>query len=134
MRIALSLAAAAGLMLVGCNKSPEGGATGTSSSFKISAPMMTTNIKQDNKESVKVSLDRGKDFKQTVKLKADAPTGIKAELSKDSVAASEPADVSLTLTVAKDAPLGEHVVKVTGTPESGAATSVDVKVKVEKNP
>ena len=43
------------VFLVGCNKSPEGGAPGTSDTFKVVGPTMTTDIKQDNKESVKIS-------------------------------------------------------------------------------
>lgn len=132
MRRVLSLAALAAVLTVGCNKSPEGGTPGTSSSFKISGPATATTIKQDNAESVKVSLDRGKDFKQAVKLAATSPSDkVKAELNKTEFKPGDPADAVLKVTVAKDAPLGEHVLKVTGTPEGGTATSVDVKVKVE---
>jgi uncharacterized membrane protein len=135
MRKWLSLAALAAFLVVGCNKSPEGGTPGTSSSFTIVGPTMTTTIKQDNKETVKLSLDRKSDFKKDVRLTATAPEKVKAELSKDEIKASEPADFTLTITVAKDAALGDHVVKVTGTPQGGgSATSVDVKIKVDKNP
>ncbi|VTT97812.1 Uncharacterized protein OS=Singulisphaera acidiphila (strain ATCC BAA-1392 / DSM 18658 / VKM B-2454 / MOB10) GN=Sinac_1997 PE=4 SV=1 [Gemmataceae bacterium] len=132
MRFALSTAALAAVLVVGCNKSPEGGTPGTSSSFKISAPTTSTTIKQDNAESVKVSLDRGKDFKQNVKLAVASPSDkVKAELNKADFKPGDPADAVLKVSVAKDAPLGEHVLKVTGTPEGGTATSVDVKIKVE---
>ena len=131
----LSLAAVAALMLIGCNKSPEGGTPGTTSSFKIHGPDLSTTIKQDNRETVKLSIDRGKDFKKDVKLSVTAPDKIKAELNKDVVKADEPTDFTLTITAAKDAPLGDNVLKVTGTPDGGGtATSVDVKIKVEKNP
>jgi len=121
------------VFLIGCNKSPEGAAPGTSGSFTISGPTPTT-IKQDNKETLKLSLDRKSDFKQDVKLSVTPPEHLKAELNKDTIKASEPADFTLTVTVAKDAALGDHVIKVTATPTSGTATSLDVKVKVEKNP
>ena len=81
-----------------------------------------------------MSLDRKSEFKKDVKLSTTAPDRIKAELSKDVVKSSEAADFTLTVSVAKDAPLGKHVIKVAGTPDSGAATSVDVNIEVEKNP
>lgn len=132
MRRVLSLAALAAVFAVGCNKSPEGGTPGTSSSFKLAGPTTSTTIKQDNAESVKLSLDRGKDFKQAVKLAATSPSDkVKAELNKNEFKPGDPADAVLKVSVAKDAPLGKHVIKVTGTPEGGTPTSVDVEVKVE---
>lgn len=126
-----ALVAAVGLCGAGCNKSPEGGATGTSNSFHVSAPAMGTTIKQGDKQTVTLSVDRNSDFKQAVKLTADAPKGLHADLSKSTVAAGDPKDVSLSITADKEAAVGEHTIKVTATPDSGAATSVDVKVKVE---
>jgi uncharacterized membrane protein len=135
MRTYLALMATFTLLIAGCNISPEGGSPGTSSSFKISAPSLTTTIKQDNKETVKLSLDRKSDFKKDVKLSVSAPDKVKAELNKDEIKSSEPTEFTLTISIAKDAALGDHVVKVTGTPEGGGTpTSVDVKVKVDKNP
>jgi uncharacterized membrane protein len=95
---------------------------------------MSSTIKQDNKESVKLTLNRGTDFKKGVKLSVSAPDKIKADLSKDAVAPSDSGEVVLNISAAKDAPLGDQVIRVTGTPEGGTATTVDVKVKVEKNP
>ena len=134
MRTYLSIAAITALTFAGCNHSPEGGTPGTSSSFTISAPTLTSTIKQDNKESVKLTLNRGTDFKKGVKLSVSAPDKIKADLSKDAVAPSDSGEVTLNISAAKDAPLGDQVIRVTGTPEGGTATTVDVKIKVEKNP
>jgi len=133
MRIALSLAAVTGLFLVGCNKSPEGGAPGTENKFTMTLPTTETNLRQGQKETVKISITRGKDFKQTVKLKVEPPADskIKAELSKDAIAPADPTEVSVTLDVAKDAPLGHHMIKVTGTPDQGAATTGEFKVEVK---
>lgn len=130
MRKILSLAVVATLAAVGCNKSPEGGTPGTSSSFVITAPTIPTTIKQGEREILKLSLDRKSDFKKDVKLSVTAPDHIKTELSKDTIKASEPSDFTLTVTVDKTAAQGDHSIKVTGTPEGGSATSVDVKVKV----
>lgn len=119
---------------VGCNKSPEGGNPGTSDTFKVSAPTMATTLKQGEKETVTMNVTRGTDFKKSVDLKADAPTGLKAVLVSKKVAPGDPATVSMTIEADKTCPLGDHVVKVTATPESGAATTVDVKVTVKEGP
>lgn len=134
MRLYLSFSAIAALALVGCNHSPEGGSPGTPSHFTIEAPTLSTTIKQDNKESIKLTLKRGSDFKQSVKLAATGGDKVKVDFSKESVAPSDPSDVMMNVTVAKDAPLGDQVIHVTGTPDGGTATSVDVKIKIEKNP
>jgi uncharacterized membrane protein len=134
MRYGLTLSALAAVLFVGCNQSPEGGAPGNNNrgGFTISAPTLATTIKQDNSETVKISLSRDKDFKQNVKLSATAPDKIKAEfVDKATVTPADPNDVAMKITVAGDAPLGDHVIKVTGTPDTGAPTSVDVKVTVD---
>ena len=53
-----------GLMLAtsGCNKSSEGGSSGTANSFKVSAPTLPTSLKQGEKQTVKLTLDRGSDL------------------------------------------------------------------------
>jgi len=133
MRTWLSLAALSALVFTGCNQSPEGGTPNSKSSFTIIGPTTTTHIKQNEKETVKLNLNRGSDFKKDVKLTATAPTGLKAELNKDVVKASEESGFNMLVTVDKEAALGDHVIKVTGTPEGGgAATSVDVKINVDK--
>ena len=68
MRLGILPLAALACFALGCNKSPESGSAGTHDSFTISAPTIPTTIKQDNKESVKLSLSRGSDFKKDVKL------------------------------------------------------------------
>jgi uncharacterized membrane protein len=133
----LSLAACAAVALAsvpGCgNKSPEGGTQGTSSTFKISAPTLTTTIKQGNSDTVTLTLDRSSGFKESVKLTATPPEHVKVEFNKTVVAPSDPADVKMTISVAKDAPLGDANITVSGTPEGGStATSVNVKIKIEK--
>lgn len=118
------------MIVIGCNKSEPGGTPGKE--FKISAPTVPTTIKQGDTQTVSVSLDRDKDFKQDVKLKVEAPAGISAQLGSNEVKASEKGDVSLKIAVDKKAALGDYVIKVTGTPDKGTATSVDVKVKVQE--
>lgn len=156
MRFALSMAALSAILFTGCNnKTPPGGGSGSGSgstppggtgspvagpgqptgsasdTFEVKMPSNTvpTTIKQGNSETVKLTVSRGKDFKQGVKIKLDTPDKIKADY-KGTVAASDPEEVQVKLEVAKDAPIGEHTVKVTATPDKGAATSGEFKVKV----
>lgn len=117
---------------VGCNKSPEGGTAGTSSSFKISLPAVTKDVKQGTSETYEGSLDRGSEFKKDVKLKVEAPSGVDVKLTKDTIKASE-ADTkfSIVVTPAKEAPAAEHTIKITATPEGGGtATTGEFKIKV----
>lgn len=129
--LAAVAAVALALAPMACNKSPEGGTPGTKDSFSVKAPTMTTNIVQGDRQTVKLMLDRGSDFKKSVKLETQAPTGVKASLEQSTIKAGDSADVNLTVEAAKDAPVGDHEIVVTATPESGAATTVKVKVKVE---
>ena len=114
-------------------QSSEGGTPGTKANFKIEGPLTSETIKQGNQDTIKLSLNRGSDFKKDVKISVDAPAKIKADLSKSMVKASEETDFTMTVAVDKEAAIGDHVIKVTGTPEGGgAATHLDVKVKVDK--
>src|SRR5262245_44907842 len=87
MRLWIAPVVALLVLQAGCNKSPEGGTPGSKDSFKIKAPEMATTIKQDNKETVKLSIDRGSEFKKDVKLAVDSPAKIKAELNKSAIKA-----------------------------------------------
>jgi uncharacterized membrane protein len=121
------------LVSLACNTSDKGGGAEARTSFKISAPALPTSIKQGDRETVKLNVDRGKDFKQDVQLRVSAPKGISVDLAKKDVKAADAAEVPVTITVDKDAPLGEHVVTVTGTPATGAPTTVDFKVVVKES-
>lgn len=152
IRTILTTAAAvtAGFLAIGCgntsntgggaSKNTGGGGTSTPAgdpnkkmddTFTIKGPLMAPTIKQGETQKIELSLGRGKDFKEPVKLAADAPKGLTAKFDKDSIAAGDPEKTNLSVEVAKDAPVGDHVIKVTGTPGAGSATSLDVKVKVD---
>lgn len=125
----------ASVLVLGCgNTSPSGGHTTTgrkADTFTLSGPTLTVMMKQGDRETTTIAVDRGKDFKQQLKLTAEAPKGLTVELSKTTLAPTDPDELSLTIEAAKDAPISDHVVTVTATPESGSATSLEVKVAVE---
>lgn len=147
-RLTASLLAFGLLVAVGCNTSTpggkptsaHGGAGGnvnantvgakTSEQFKLSGPTLSVSLKQGETKKEKIKVDRGKDFHDTVKLSVQAPAGVKAELSKTTVAAGDPEEVDLSVTADKSAAVGEHDITITGTPTTGNPTSLTVKVKV----
>jgi len=134
MMILSAALVAAGLL--GCNQSERGGKTGDdtrgSETFRLKAPATSTTIKQGDRQTVKLTIDRGKNFKEDVMLTASAPTGLTVDLDPKSVKASDSEAVSATVTAAKDAPVGDHTIKVTAKPTKGNATDVEFKVNVEK--
>ena len=109
--------------------SPKGGSVGKGEGFKIDVPSKTK-LKQGETQTVNIKLQRGKSFKQDVTLQIEAAEGISVDPAKVVVKAGDEPDVKLTITVSKDAALGEYKVSVTGTPTTGEPTSVEFKVKV----
>src|SRR5436309_15903057 len=120
----LPIAALCGFV-IGCNKSNEGGTSpdkpaGSHAGFKIVLPSSVETIKsvkQGASESYDGSIDRGSDFKKDVHLKVEAPPKVEAKLNKETIKASDgDTKFAITVTPAKDAAVGEHEIKVTGTP------------------
>ena len=89
------------------------------------------NVTQGKNQEVNISLSRGADFKQNVKLSFKAPAGLKVDPSAATVKSDQ--DSAKVLIEATDtAAVGAQVITVTGTPETGDATSVDLHVDVKK--
>ena len=100
----LSLAATVILSLAGCSReSPKGGpgadkAKGTPTSgsadktetFSIKVPAGNTNVTQGEQTEMNVSVSRGTNFDQDVKLTFKAPEGV--QVTPDSVTAKKGAD------------------------------------------
>ena len=124
--------------LAGCNNSPPGGVTNTGEGFRIAAPTIPVMLKQGDTQTIKVTLNRDANFKQDVVLTLDVPKGLKVEMPKSSllgkltVKAADAPEVPLSISADKDVALGEHSIKVTGTPDKGNATSVEFKVNISK--
>jgi len=98
--------------------------------FKIVTPPIETTIKQGETQTVNISLNRGEYFKRDVKLDIKASKGISVEPAQALVKGNEKPDVHLRITAASDAELGAYKIFVKGTPESGEATSTEIKIKV----
>jgi uncharacterized membrane protein len=110
--------------------SPKGGSVAKGEGFKIDVPTYDVKVKQGETQSISIKLQRGESFKQDVKLQIEAAKGISIDPTKIDVKAGDGPEVKLTITVPKDAALGEYKILVTGTPQTGEATSVEFKVKV----
>jgi uncharacterized membrane protein len=134
--------AAAVVAFVGCNKSEPGGPGAThpgstnpvnkNQEFKFDKGLLNSlSLKQGEKKDYDITIDRGSDFKQAVKIKIDAPTGIMVDKKEGEI---KPSDKELKVSIAAtdDAPLGDHKVTITGTPETGDATHYELTVKVSK--
>jgi uncharacterized membrane protein len=115
----------------GCqSSSPRGGSAFKDVGFKVAVPAFTTDIKQGQTQNVTISLERGKYFKQDVKLQIEASKGISIDPTKVMVKASDKPDVQIRIAAAQNAALGEYRVSVMGTPETGEPASTQFNVKV----
>jgi len=123
-----------GLMIVafvGCtNRSRPGGAGERSQTFTIDGPALTTSIKAGETQTLHLKLNRGSNFNHDVKLKVDAPPGIDVTPRDTNIKPAEKSDVDIKVAVGSNTTPGEHIIHVVGTPDNGAATTLDLKVKV----
>jgi uncharacterized membrane protein len=116
-------------LIMGCQKSEPGGRAGDDT-FKVVVPVMGTDVKQGEIQTVRVSVERGAGFKQEVKLEVKAPAGLQVDPESTLVKPGDKGDVQLKITAAKDASLGEQKIMVKGTPDKGEPTEIEFKVTV----
>ena len=115
----------------GCqSSSSQGGSVLKGEGFKVAVPTFTTEVKQGETLSVTISLERGKYFKQDVKLQIEATKGISVEPTSFIIKASDKPDVQLRIAAAQNAAIGEYSVSVKGIPKTGESTSTAFTVKV----
>ena len=132
------------LALVGCSReSPKGGPGKTTTttdsgrtvtredSFKVQVPTGGTNVTQGKRQEVDISLNRNGDFKQAVKLKFDAPAGLKVVPAEATIKSGDN-KTNVFVEAEEGAPVGRHSITVTGIPETGDATSVKMDIDVKK--
>jgi hypothetical protein len=128
----------------GCNKqSPPGGPgasnddnlglTTAENAFRLKPPMLESMVKEGETKKITIGVTRGKNFDQDVKLEfSDVPHGIKITPDSNEVKANAK-EVGVTIEATKDAALGEHTVKLTGTPaRSGEPTATTLKIRITK--
>lgn len=117
----------------GTSKPAQGGQPAKDETFTLDKMLTSVSVKQGGAEDVTIKMNRGKDFQQNVKLSVDkAPDKVKVEFTSPTIKATDEAKAVMRVTADKEAAVGEHVLNVTATPDNGAATSIEVKVKVTK--
>ena len=101
--------------------------------FDIKVPALATTIKQGESKEVAVTVERSKDFKEDVTLKATTQDkGLTVSPSTHTVKSTEAdTQVKFTVSATKEATVGEHTITITGTPTTGAPTSIGLKVNVK---
>jgi len=130
MKKALVVALMAVVALVGCQKSsPEGGTVGKDK-FTVKVPLTSTTVKQGEVVTLKVSVDRGSEFKQAVKLKVKAPKGLKVDPDSTTINPGDKGEVQLAITADKDAPLGDQKIMIEGMPDKGDTAETEFTVTV----
>jgi uncharacterized membrane protein len=132
MKTAISIVLALALVTMsGCqSSSKQGGGAFKEEGFRVAVPTFTTDVKQGQTQNVTVSVERGKYFKQDVKLHIEGSKGISIDPTKVVVKASEKPDVQIRISADKDAAMGEYKVSVTATPTTGEPASTEFNVKV----
>jgi uncharacterized membrane protein len=92
---------------------------------------MTTKVEQGTSKTFKIGISRGSDFKDDVTLKADSPDSkLTVTFDQNAFKGSEKKDIEATVKAADDAKIGESTIAITGTPQSGEPTTLNVKVDV----
>jgi uncharacterized membrane protein len=133
MRTAISVVLVLAMVaMCGCqtSSSPRGGSVNKDEGFKVVVPTFATEVKQGEVQTITVTLDRDSYFKKNVKLAISTTKGISIEPTSVLIKSSDRPEAQIRVTVPRDAALGEYIVLVTGTPESGEPTSTAFTVKV----
>jgi len=145
----VTMALAALVAVVGCNKGTTGGAGADKEkenkskvdrlkevvrqpedSFKLTVPLLSVKVKQGESKEVTIGIKRGKNFDEDVALKLEGlPKGVTAEPAEPAIKHGDK-DVKLTVKAADDASLGDFTVKLTGHPEKGGDATNEFKLTV----
>jgi len=150
----LGLAGTALIVICGCNQGTPGGPGAqqppakapaanqvvskpvigeAKETFTLSVPLLATSLKQGEAKVIDISINRGANLDADVTLSfSELPTGVSINPPSPAIMHDE-SKVSLTLTAADDAALGDFVVKVTGHPSKGGVDAVnDLKLTVSE--
>ncbi len=140
----ITLISAGLLALIGCDSYDHVGGPGATKNtskpmlgqkaetFSLTVPIMATSIKQGESKKITIGIDRGKNFDQDVKVSfKNVPEGIVIERASFTIKHSDE-DAKVTLKAVNNAAVGEFTVQVTGKPSSGADSSSEMKINVNK--
>jgi uncharacterized membrane protein len=104
--------------------------TDKANTFTLHAPRMETTLNAGKKKEIDISISRGSEFKQSVKLEFKAPPGVTVTPAMATIPAGQD-KLTVTVEATKGAPAGKTQVQVMAIPESGKSVSLDIPVDVE---
>ena len=137
---------------VGCNpgttggeatktKDPQNGTTVTSKkpliglaagTFELSTPLMASAIKQGESKESTVTISRGENFTGDVSIKlSEIPTGVSIKPAAPEIKHGDES-VTLTVSAAEDAALGDFSIQVVGHPAKGTDSTNKLKLSISK--
>jgi uncharacterized membrane protein len=98
--------------------------------FTLKVPEMTTTVNQGKKEDVTISISRGSEFKQSVKIQFRAPKGVTVTPSEAVIPAGQD-KVTVSIQATNDAAAGKSNIEVKAIPESGKSVALEMPVQVK---
>ena len=98
--------------------------------FTLHAPKMDTTIDSGKKRDIDISISRGKEFKQSVKLEFKAPAGVTVTPAMATIPAGQD-KVTVTVEATNAAPAGKGQVQVMAVPQTGKSVALEIPVEVK---
>ena len=124
--------------LAGCTRESNPGGPGVGNgrdndktTFTLSVPRTATGITQGKSEAIKVSLNRGEAFKESVELTFKPPLGLKVVPESVTIRSGE-SDTTVNVQAAEDAQPDKAKIQITAKPAVGKSTSEAIEVEVEE--
>jgi hypothetical protein len=127
--------------LTGCTKESEKGGPGADAAkkdanademtFTLDVPNITTTVEQGGRDKATISIDRGDQFKETVKLQFKPPAGVTVTPA-DASFNPDAESVEVTIEAAADAAPGDTNIEVTAMPQTGKALTKTMPITVTK--
>ena len=99
--------------------------------FVVNKPLTDTNVEQGADNNMTVSIDRGSDFKQKVKLQFKGPKGVKVSPAEGMIQPDND-ELKIVISADPDAPTGKQMIDVTAIPESGKSVTTQIGIDVKK--
>jgi uncharacterized membrane protein len=120
------------ISLNGCTQSPPGAGAPEAAHFRISnVPPGAIVIRQGETKAVHLKLERGQGFNAAVTLKAEHPDGIEIVFSDSALASTDRSEFYVKISVGNNAAPGDHMIRVTATPDAGAPTVLDIPMLIK---
>jgi uncharacterized membrane protein len=99
--------------------------------FTLHAPRMSTTLDAGKKREMDISISRGKEFTQSVKLEFKTPDGVTVTPAMATIPSGQD-KVTITVEATKDAPAGKTQVQVMAIPETGKSVSLEIPMELKR--